>query len=121
MSVMTNIPPTMPMHIKRGQDFSQPLQIKTRAGIAKPVTGYQFTCQITKTRISADVIANPDVVITDGPSGRISIVLLGTSSASIVCGESANDPASVYHYELKSVSDTGEKWGVLQGPVFVEA
>lgn len=77
--------------IEQGANLSIAMVIKDGTGIAIDITGYTFRGEIRATYSDPTVISNFTFVITDGPSGKVTMSLTAVQTAAI-----AADPAINY-------------------------
>lgn len=111
----------VPVTMKQGATFGPvELRIRNTDGTAKNLTNFTLRGQLRKLALDADVVAPFVFAVTDAAGGLATMTLSAAATAAIPCGESPDDPASQYTYDVEMVDGvSGAITALLRGSVTV--
>jgi surface antigen len=102
--------------IKQGSDFSASFQILDAGGSVVSLSGSVFTGQIRKTKKSTTLAASFAFSVQ---SDIVTISLAKADSSAMVAGETINDPASKYFYDIEWTKPDGKTDRIQEGTLIL--
>lgn len=113
--VISNVGVQIDLTIMQGATLTLNLTC-TNPGDGTPASldGCTLKAQIRKAALSASVLAAFDTTVTDAPGGFATLVLSPNVSGSLTAGESLNDDAGQYVWDLELTDSAG----IVSVPVF---
>lgn len=106
---------------KQGSTWRLTLELKQSDNTPMDLTGYFARSHIKKDYSDVTPVAQFTCVILNPPTGgKISLYMDANTTASIPCGRSPKDPASVYVYDVEIESANGEVSRILEGRLFID-
>lgn len=90
------------LKIRQGAEFLIELTLSA-GGVAIDLTGFSLRAQMRKTGAAAAVAATFDCVVTVAAEGKATVGLTSAVTALITAGESLNEAASRYVWDLELV------------------
>lgn len=89
--------------MKQGADFG-PIELRVKKADGTPfvLTGATLRGQIRKKALDASVVKSFQFAITDAVNGVCTMAMPSADTAAIACGESPNDDASRYVYDVEA-------------------
>ena len=119
MTAFGNIPTKKQLDICQGATLSLTLTFVDTAGAARNLTGYTFRGQIRTPALAASATVSFSYDTTNAATGVILCSLTATQTAAITAGETKNDTASLYYYDMENVDGSGTVDRFLEGNVIL--
>lgn len=111
----------VPLTLKQGATFGPvELRIKKADGTAYDLTNSTLRGQLRKKALDVDVIAAFAFAVTGVATGLATMTMSAVTTSAIPCGESPDDEASQYTYDVEMVDGvSGAVTALLRGAVTV--
>jgi hypothetical protein len=105
--------------IRQGADFLTTLTFTNPDASAVDLTGCRLAAQIRKKPRDVASVANFTFVVATPTTGVATMSMAAAVTATILCGDSLQDPASEYHWDLELTDSLGKISSPLHGKVSV--